>query len=79
MPLLLVGRVLGGLSTSLLFSAFESWMVAEHRRHGFPESWLASTFGISAWANGFMAICAGIFAQVAAGMCSLIPPNFLDA
>lgn len=31
MPLLLLGRVLGGLSTSLLFSAFESWMVSEHR------------------------------------------------
>eukprot|EP01040_Poterioochromonas_malhamensis_P022629 gene22629-27563_t len=26
MPILMVGRVLGGLSTSLLFSAFESWM-----------------------------------------------------
>lgn len=28
---LMVGRILGGLSTSLLFSAFESWMVSEHR------------------------------------------------
>ncbi len=26
-PLLILGRVLGGLSTSLLFTAFESWMV----------------------------------------------------
>lgn len=34
MPLLLVGRVLGGISTSLLFSAFESWMVTEHRARG---------------------------------------------
>jgi hypothetical protein len=34
--LLLFGRVLGGLSTSLLFSAFESWMVTEHRKRGFP-------------------------------------------
>ena len=31
MPALMFGRVLGGLSTSLLFSAFESWMVSEHR------------------------------------------------
>lgn len=96
-PLLLAGRVLGGVpclklwktevidfhlslfddvtpevSTSLLFSAFESgclvypyfsssyvkvfvsfwkhwpsrtWMVSEHRRRGFPEGWLADTFG----------------------------------
>lgn len=34
MRLLLLGRVLGGISTSLLFSAFESWMVSEHRKQG---------------------------------------------
>lgn len=34
MTLLLLGRVLGGISTSLLFSAFESWMVSEHRKQG---------------------------------------------
>jgi hypothetical protein len=26
----MLGRVLGGIATSLLFSAFESWLVAEH-------------------------------------------------
>ncbi|RRT77548.1 hypothetical protein GW17_00018101 [Ensete ventricosum] len=30
--LLMVGRVLGGISTSLLLSAFESWLVAEHNK-----------------------------------------------
>lgn len=34
MRLLLLGRVLGGISTSLLFSAFESWMVSQHRKQG---------------------------------------------
>ncbi|CAN0066184.1 unnamed protein product, partial [Hapterophycus canaliculatus] len=34
MRLLLLGRVLGGISTSLLFTAFESWMVSEHRKQG---------------------------------------------
>lgn len=34
MRVLLLGRVLGGISTSLLFSAFESWMVSEHRKQG---------------------------------------------
>ena len=29
LPVLLAGRVLGGVSTSLLFSAFESWMVTD--------------------------------------------------
>ena len=28
--MLMLGRILGGVSTSLLFSAFESWLVAEH-------------------------------------------------
>jgi len=32
MPVLVIGRVLGGISTSLLFSAFESWMVSHHRK-----------------------------------------------
>lgn len=31
-PLLILGRILGGITTSLLFSAFESWMVTEHRK-----------------------------------------------
>lgn len=64
MPLLLVGRVLGGISTSLLFSTFESWMVSEHRKRGFSEDLLANTFGIASWSNGVVAICAGFVAQV---------------
>lgn len=28
----MVGRVLGGIATSLLFSSFESWLVAEHNK-----------------------------------------------
>lgn len=29
---LMVGRVLGGVATSLLFTAFESWLVSEHMK-----------------------------------------------
>lgn len=72
MPVLLIGRVLGGMSTSLLFTAFESWMVTEHRKRGFDESWLASTFNISSWGNGFGAILAGFLAQGAAGNIRLL-------
>jgi predicted MFS family arabinose efflux permease len=42
--ILLLGRVLGGVSTNLLFSAFESWMTTEHRKKGFPEEWLSRTY-----------------------------------
>mmetsp|Transcript_45752 Transcript_45752/g.99372 ORF Transcript_45752/g.99372 Transcript_45752/m.99372 type:complete len:464 (+) Transcript_45752:49-1440(+) len=66
MSLLLVGRVLGGISTSLLFSAFEAWMVTEHRKRGFPEEWIGQTFGHGAVWNGVMAIAAGFLAQVSA-------------
>ena len=74
MQMLLLGRVLGGLSTSLLFTAFESWMVSEHRRRGFEEEWLSSTFAWSSAGNGIMAIGAGIFAQIAADISGDIGP-----
>jgi len=32
--ILLVGRIFCGVATSLLFSAFESWLVAEHFKVG---------------------------------------------
>lgn len=60
--ILMLGRVLGGIATSLLYSAFESWLVAEHFKHGFSEQALGQTFS---WAvflgNGLMAIFAGFF------------------
>lgn len=67
MWVLIIGRILGGLSTSLLFSAFESWMVSEHRRLKFHDDLLASTFSISSAGNGISAISAGFLAQLAAG------------
>ncbi|CAM9149613.1 unnamed protein product [Ectocarpus sp. 8 AP-2014] len=74
MRLLLLGRVLGGISTSLLFSAFESWMVSQHRKQGFPEEWLASTFSAATVGNGIMAVLAGVVAQVAADKLGDIGP-----
>jgi len=62
---LLVGRVLGGISTSILFSCFESWMVTHHKAKGFPLSKLGDTFG-RAWAlNSFVAILAGVITSYA--------------
>lgn len=60
---LFIGRILGGISTNLLFSAFEAWMVAEHRKMKFDENSLMSTFSIASWGNGVMAIGAGFIAQ----------------
>lgn len=62
--ILIVGRILGGISTNLLFSAFESWMTTEHRKKGFPEEWLSKTYSVCSIGNGTMAVFAGIVAQV---------------
>jgi len=69
-----VGRILGGISTSLLFTAFESWMITEHRKRGFPEELLESTFGYSSAGFGITAILAGLMAQVSADVSGDIGP-----
>ncbi len=74
MPLLMLGRVLGGISTSLLFSTFESWMVSEHRKRGFSEESLSNTFGIASWSNGIVAIAAGFVAQASCDVSGDIGP-----
>jgi len=63
MRLLLLGRMLGGVSTSLLFSAFEAWLVSEHRKRQFPEHWLERIFSLNGALNGVTAILAGLLAQ----------------
>lgn len=62
--ILLFGRVLGGVSTNLLFSSFESWMTTQHRHLGFPEEWLSMVYSQCSIVNGSTAIFAGIVAQV---------------
>lgn len=62
--ILLLGRILGGISTNLLFSAFESWMTTEHNKRNFPEEWISRTFSSASIINGTMAVMAGIVAQL---------------
>jgi len=64
---LLIGRVFGGIATSMLFSTFESWYVYEHsERHGFPSEWIGITFSVTTFWNGILAIVAGIISNVTA-------------
>lgn len=64
---LLVGRLLGGISTSLLFSVFESWYLHEHlQTHDFPPEWTADTFSKSTLLNGIVAVLAGVVSHVVA-------------
>mmetsp|Transcript_17439 Transcript_17439/g.37960 ORF Transcript_17439/g.37960 Transcript_17439/m.37960 type:complete len:463 (-) Transcript_17439:278-1666(-) len=62
--ILMLGRFFGGIATSLLFSAFESWLVAEHFKRGFEASWLSNTFSKAVFlGNGLMAILSGLLAN----------------
>eukprot|EP00177_Eucheuma_denticulatum_P004385 GFKZ01007967.1.p1 GENE.GFKZ01007967.1~~GFKZ01007967.1.p1 ORF type:complete len:457 (-),score=71.97 GFKZ01007967.1:1816-3186(-) len=56
---LLFGRVLGGVGYSILWSAFESWMVYEHTHRDFDPALLSGTFSKAQFWNGVVAICAG--------------------
>ncbi|KAG9452630.1 hypothetical protein H6P81_005534 [Aristolochia fimbriata] len=63
--ILMVGRILGGIATSLLFSAFESWLVAEHNKRGFDQQWLSITFSKAIFlGNGLVAILSGLFGNL---------------
>ena len=71
---LILGRVLGGLGTSLLYTVFESWMVAEHNRRGYPKSLLDDTFAKSTLYNGLSAVAAGLIAQGGASYLGFVGP-----
>lgn len=77
LPVLFAGRVLGGLSTAILFSVFESWLVASFQ--GLPATLalsgntpnvkaavsraLSLTMGRAALVNGIVAAGAGVVAN----------------
>ncbi|KAI1840546.1 hypothetical protein JX266_013275 [Neoarthrinium moseri] len=66
-PILVLGRMLGGVGITLLWTAFESWMVTEYnaRGLGFGQTAirLSDMFGIMTTANCINAILAGVLAH----------------
>jgi MFS family permease len=63
---LVVGRVAGGIATSLLFSTFECWMVGEHNeRQRFSSSLLRYMFSMMYFVYHLTAICSGLVAELA--------------
>ncbi len=74
------GRLLGGIATSLLFSAFESWIVAEHFSKGLDEKWLGDTFSKAVFVgNGLVAILSGLLANFLVDNMKLGPVAPFDA
>ncbi|KAL3650577.1 hypothetical protein CASFOL_006980 [Castilleja foliolosa] len=77
---LMLGRILGGIATSLLFSSFESWLVAEHFKRGFDQQWLSLTFSKAIFlGNGLIAIISGLFGNMLVDSLNLGPVSPFDA
>ena len=71
---LLLGRILGGIGTSLLTTTLESWMVAEHHRQKFPQDLLDDTFAKATLCNSGSAVIAGLLAQATADQFGYLAP-----
>ncbi|KAA8492112.1 Molybdate-anion transporter [Porphyridium purpureum] len=71
---LMIGRVLGGIATSILFSAFEAWLVSEHHSRNYPGPWLSETFAKAQFGNGVVAIVSGQLAGQAANTFGKVAP-----
>ncbi|KAM0336161.1 hypothetical protein ACHAPQ_004436 [Fusarium lateritium] len=72
-PLLFVGRAMGGLANTILYSAFETWMIAEYHKQGFADcvgalDVMHSSIAIT---NGFVAVGGGVAAQMFASVFGL--------
>lgn len=65
--ILMFGRITGGIATSMLFSAFECWLVSEHcSRNRFSGGLLSYMFGLMFTVMYCAAILAGLAAQAVA-------------
>ncbi|XP_071796171.1 molybdate-anion transporter-like [Asterias amurensis] len=72
--LLILGRILGGMSTSLLFTAYEAWYIHEHvESNDFPKEWVSLTFSKATFWNGVLAIVAGVVSWLFAELLDLGP------
>ena len=65
--ILIVGRILDGISNSVLFQALEIWYLHEHiETNDFPREWVQVTFSLATLGSSLVAILAGVLADVVA-------------
>jgi len=63
-PVLIVGRITGGIATSLLFSVFECWLVSEHNdRHQFGAALLRYMFSMMYFVSYLVAVFSSLVAH----------------
>ncbi|PAA53212.1 hypothetical protein BOX15_Mlig003461g1 [Macrostomum lignano] len=72
---LLIGRLLGGTATSILWSGFESWLVHEHHSRGYSEHQLEETFNLAIFFNSIGAIASGLVSQYAVDWFGFVAPS----
>lgn len=65
LKVLFVGRALGGLSTTLMYTVFETWMVTEYHQRNLEQSGLkiSTIFGRMITLSGVSAIVAGVLGE----------------
>ena len=72
--ILMFGRLMGGVSTSILYSAFETWMIHEHKAASFADGWMENTFSQMTFGSGLVAIIAGLVSTFLAGAFGYVAP-----
>lgn len=89
--ILFLGRALGGLGTTLMYTVFEAWMVAEYNQRGLDRTSLklSTVFGRMITFSSIVAVFAGLAGQILvnatastcapfmASICCLAPAFFL--
>mmetsp|Transcript_27712 Transcript_27712/g.42977 ORF Transcript_27712/g.42977 Transcript_27712/m.42977 type:complete len:607 (+) Transcript_27712:2-1822(+) len=71
---LVVSRMIGGITTNLLFTVFESWFITEHRKRNFCENKLEIIMRDSVIVSNLSAIASGCIAHVLAGKYGNVGP-----
>jgi len=72
--ILMIGRLLGGVATSLLFSVFEAWLIGAHASAGLM-SHIGKAFSTAQYGNSIIAILAGQIANKAANHAEFKPSS----
>ncbi len=68
---MMLGRLLGGVATSLLFSVFDAWLIKSHTDAGLPKPYLSKSFAWASYGNSVVAIVAGLLANKVASLGAL--------
>lgn len=68
--MLLMGRIVYGIGSSLHHHSFEAYAVHQHATLGFPDDWLQQTFSLFTHCTALMAAMAGVLGQMASNLYS---------